>query len=253
MPALFVSAFSFQLRRAHCHRLCTTVLRQPTLSTVPSWVGRTPLRRPALHCLSSYQFDSPRQLLTIRALKGSSSTEKGGVGDESAKAGGVPLPGSDKQPTGKPRATGTHRGFSSSTAAENAKASKAPGAKSAPHRTGNLKYDPPPLDERDLEESFVKGSGAGGQKINKTSSCVVLRHIPSGVTVRCQESRSQSRNRTIARKILQKKLDEIERGEQSLIAQEASKARARKLRRRRKSVKKHFKSRRDQQMMDARE
>ncbi len=108
----------------------------------------------------------------------------------------------------------------------------------------------PPLDENDLEESFVKGSGPGGQKVNKTSSTVVIRHIPSGVTVRCQEHRSQVRNRATARQILQKKLDEIERGKASLAAQELSKARARKARRRRKSVKKHFKSRADRRLED---
>lgn len=58
------------------------------------------------------------------------------------------------------------------------------------------------------------------------------------------------KNREVARKILQKKLDEIERGEESLAARELSKARARKARRRRKSVKKHYKSRMDKAMMD---
>lgn len=108
----------------------------------------------------------------------------------------------------------------------------------------------PPLDEGDLEESFVKGSGPGGQKINKTSSCVILRHVPSGIVVKCQEHRSQHKNRQYARVLLQKKLDEIERGKESLIAKEAQRARARKARRRRKSVKKHFKSRSDRKMVD---
>lgn len=53
--------------------------------------------------------------------------------------------------------------------------------------------------EKDLEERFVLGSGSGGQKINKTSSCVYLKHIPSGVEVTCQESRSREKNREMAR------------------------------------------------------
>jgi protein subunit release factor B len=53
--------------------------------------------------------------------------------------------------------------------------------------------------EDDLREDFVRGSGPGGQKINKTSSTVVLRHLPSGVEVRCQRERSQVMNRHWAR------------------------------------------------------
>lgn len=50
----------------------------------------------------------------------------------------------------------------------------------------------------EIEERFVRGSGAGGQKINKTSSTVSLRHTPSGLEVRCQRERSQSTNRLLA-------------------------------------------------------
>jgi protein subunit release factor B len=53
--------------------------------------------------------------------------------------------------------------------------------------------------EADLEERFVLGSGSGGQKINKTSSCVYLKHLPSGREVTCQETRSREKNREIAR------------------------------------------------------
>jgi protein subunit release factor B len=61
--------------------------------------------------------------------------------------------------------------------------------------------------EEDLEESFVRGTGAGGQKINKTSSTVVLVHVPTGIEVRCQRERSQSVNRLVARAELCDKLE----------------------------------------------
>jgi peptide chain release factor len=56
--------------------------------------------------------------------------------------------------------------------------------------------------EEDLEERFVLGSGSGGQKINKTSSCVYLKHLPSGHEVTCQETRSREKNRVLARERL---------------------------------------------------
>jgi protein subunit release factor B len=61
--------------------------------------------------------------------------------------------------------------------------------------------------EDELEESFIRGSGAGGQKINKTSSTVVLVHVPTGIEVRCQRERSQSVNRLVARVELCDKLE----------------------------------------------
>lgn len=61
--------------------------------------------------------------------------------------------------------------------------------------------------EEDLEESFIRGTGAGGQKINKTSSTVALVHVPTGIEVRCQRERSQAQNRLIARRELCDKLE----------------------------------------------
>jgi protein subunit release factor B len=59
----------------------------------------------------------------------------------------------------------------------------------------------------DVEERFVRGSGPGGQKINKSSSCVTLRHRPTGIEVRCQRERSQTANREIAWAELCEKLE----------------------------------------------
>ena len=64
------------------------------------------------------------------------------------------------------------------------------------------------IQERDLEEQFVRSSGAGGQKVNKTSSCVLLRHAPSGIQIKCQKTRNQSLNRFLARRLLCKKIEE---------------------------------------------
>ncbi|MFZ4594736.1 MAG: peptide chain release factor family protein [Verrucomicrobiaceae bacterium] len=64
------------------------------------------------------------------------------------------------------------------------------------------------IHEDDLVEQFTRGTGAGGQKINKTSSTVQLKHIPSGLEVRCQRERSQSANRYWARVELCDRLEE---------------------------------------------
>jgi len=64
------------------------------------------------------------------------------------------------------------------------------------------------VSESDLRETFIRSSGPGGQKVNKTSSCVHLVHIPTGLSVKCQQERSQSLNRFLARRLL---LDRIER------------------------------------------
>ncbi len=64
------------------------------------------------------------------------------------------------------------------------------------------------IDEKDIEEKFVRSSGRGGQKVNKTSTCVYLRHIPTGLEVKCMKERSQSLNRFLARRELVRKIEE---------------------------------------------
>ena len=64
------------------------------------------------------------------------------------------------------------------------------------------------LIEKDIKESFISGSGSGGQKINKTQNCVYLKHLPSGIEVKCQKDRSREANRFFARRKLLEKLKE---------------------------------------------
>lgn len=63
------------------------------------------------------------------------------------------------------------------------------------------------IHEGDLLEKFILGSGTGGQKINKTSSCVYLKHLPTGIEVKCQKERSRELNRFLARRELCEKLE----------------------------------------------
>lgn len=88
--------------------------------------------------------------------------------------------------------------------------------------------------EEDLAEKFIRGSGHGGQKINKTSSCVYLRHAPSGIEVKCQAERSRTMNRFIARRELCEQLEEIRLGEKSARRQAMEKIRRQKRRRSRR-------------------
>lgn len=93
---------------------------------------------------------------------------------------------------------------------------------------GELVYDFA-LREKDLMEHFIKGGGAGGQKINKTNSCVYLRHIPTNTIVKCQQTRSLRQNRKIARQILTQKLEELLLGKKSSKALLEQKIRKQKL------------------------
>ena len=82
--------------------------------------------------------------------------------------------------------------------------------------------------EADLEEQFVRGSGKGGQKINKTSSCVVLLHRPSEILIKCQKERSQAMNRYFARRELCDRLEEKDKTILSRREQEREKIRRQK-------------------------
>ena len=80
----------------------------------------------------------------------------------------------------------------------------------------------PRLLEHELEESFTKGSGPGGQNVNKMTNAVFLKHLPTNLWVKCHQTRSLEQNRKIARKLLTKKLDGFVNGENSVEAQEAA-------------------------------
>jgi len=87
----------------------------------------------------------------------------------------------------------------------------------------------------DLLEKFVRGSGAGGQKINKTSNCVFLKHEPSGIAIKCQLERSREMNRFLARRELCDQFDAIANGKASAKTQAIEKLRRQKRRRSRRS------------------
>jgi len=92
--------------------------------------------------------------------------------------------------------------------------------------------------EEDLEERFIRSRGKGGQNVNKVSTCVVLRHRPSGIAVRCQRERSQALNRFFARRLLLEKLEARERGVADAAARERSRIRRQKRRRSRRAQEK---------------
>jgi len=91
------------------------------------------------------------------------------------------------------------------------------------------------LNEKDIEEKFVRSSGAGGQKVNKSSTCVHLKHILSGLAVKVQKSRSQGLNRYYARKRMCELLENKLLGKESPQAKRIEKIRKQKDRRRRKN------------------
>jgi protein subunit release factor B len=98
--------------------------------------------------------------------------------------------------------------------------------------------------EEDIREKFIRSQGAGGQNVNKTSTCVQLRHIPTGIEVKCQEERSQAQNRYRARKILLKKIESAVLGKLSEEQKRIAKIRRQKRRRSRRQKLKILESKR---------
>jgi protein subunit release factor B len=77
----------------------------------------------------------------------------------------------------------------------------------------------PILLDEELEEEFVRGSGPGGSNVNKTSNAVVLKHKPTGIIIKCHQSRSLHKNRELAKEMLIVKLDNLLNGDLSVEAQ----------------------------------
>ena len=94
------------------------------------------------------------------------------------------------------------------------------------------------VSEAEIEESFVRSGGHGGQNVNKVSTCVMLVHRPTGVSVKCQETRQQGLNRFIARRLL---LDKIEQKQKGFVA--AQRAEIEKIRRQKRKRSRRAKAR----------
>lgn len=106
--------------------------------------------------------------------------------------------------------------------------------------------------ESDLVENFIRGSGSGGQKVNKTSSCVQLLHAPSGIEIKCQRERSQALNRFFARRELCDRIEEQVAGKKSKKRQEMEKIRRQKRRRSRRSKERMLKDKAHQSVKKGR-
>lgn len=77
----------------------------------------------------------------------------------------------------------------------------------------------PALNENDIEEQFVQGSGPGGQNVNRLQNCVILKHLPTGIIVKCHQERLLQRNRKLARQLLLQRLDVHYNGTDSIVEQ----------------------------------
>ena len=85
--------------------------------------------------------------------------------------------------------------------------------------------------EEDIVERFIRSRGHGGQNVNKVSTCVYLKHVPTGIEVKCQQERSQALNRFLARRILIQKIGDQTLGRESEKQQRIAKIKRQKRKR----------------------
>ena len=100
--------------------------------------------------------------------------------------------------------------------------------------------------EKDIDEKFVRSSGKGGQHVNKVATCVYLKHLPSGIEVKCQQERSQAMNRFLARRILTDKIETEIEGKKSEEQQRIEKIRRQKRKRSKRAKEKMLEDKKKQ-------
>ena len=108
-------------------------------------------------------------------------------------------------------------------------------------RALKAKMDSLGIKETDLEEKFIRSSKPGGQNVNKTSTCVYLKHRPTGIEVKCQKERSQALNRFLARRILVNKIESLVLGRKAAEQRRIEKIRRQKRKRSRRAKEKMLK------------
>ena len=100
--------------------------------------------------------------------------------------------------------------------------------------------------EQDLVEKFVRSGGHGGQNVNKVATCVYLKHLPTGLEVKCQQERSQALNRFLARRILADKVERLIEGRRAEEEQRIAKIRRQKRKRSKRAKEKMLADKRHQ-------